>query len=73
MTRTYAYFGLQFEVTSRLNRRSGGTDLQIRAATHWRRRLGPVAKIVELAILSPREARKELATLKALIERGDSE
>lgn len=73
VTRTDAYFGLQFKVTSRLNRRAGGTDLQLRAATHWRRRLGPVAKIVELAILSPREARKELATLKALIEREDSE
>jgi uncharacterized protein YndB with AHSA1/START domain len=73
VTRTDAYFGLQFEVTSRLSGRSGGTDLQLRAATHWRRRLGPVAKIVELAILSPHEARKELDTLKALIEREASE
>ena len=73
VTRTDAYFGLQFEVTSRLSSRAGGTDLQIRAATHWRRPLGPVAKIVELAILSPREAHKELATLKALVEREHSE
>jgi hypothetical protein len=35
----------------------------------WRRGLGPIAKIVELAILSPREARKELASFKALVER----
>jgi uncharacterized protein YndB with AHSA1/START domain len=69
VTRTDAYFGLQFELTSRLSGRSGGTDLQLRAAVHWRRSLGPFTKIVELAILSPREARKELAALKALIER----
>jgi uncharacterized protein YndB with AHSA1/START domain len=69
VTRTDAYLGLQFELTSRLEERSGGTDLQLRAATHWRRRLGPVSKLVELAVLSPREARKELAMLKALIER----
>jgi hypothetical protein len=73
VTRTDAYFGLQFEVISRLSGRSGGTDLQICAATHWRHRLGPVAKIVELAVLSPREARKELVSLKALIERETSE
>ena len=69
VTRTDAYFGLQFEVTSRLSGRSGGTDLLLRAATHWRRSLGPVAKIEELAILSPREAGKELDTSKALVER----
>ena len=72
VTMTDAYFGLQFEVTSRLNGRAGGTDLTLRAATHWRRRFGPVATIVELAILSPREAHKELASLKALIEREAS-
>ncbi|MFC5176536.1 SRPBCC family protein [Nocardioides taihuensis] len=72
VTRTDAYFGLQFELTSRLEERSGGTELQLRAATHWRRRLGPVGKVVELAVLSPREARKELAMLKALIEREAS-
>ena len=73
VTRTDAYFGLQLEVTSRLEGRSGGTELQLRAVTHWRRRLGPATKIVELAILSPREARKELDKLKALIEREASE
>ena len=73
VARTDTHFGLQFEVTSRLSGRSGGTDLELRAATHWRRSLGPVAKVVELAILSPREARKELAALKALVEREASE
>jgi len=72
VTRTDAYFGLQFEVTSRLKRRSGGTELQLRAETRWRHRLGPVAKIVELAILSPREAQKELKNLKTLVEREAS-
>ena len=69
VTWTDAYFGLKFEVTSRLSGRSGGTDLQLRVATHWRRGFGPVGKIVELVILSPREARKELALLKTLVER----
>ena len=72
VTRTDAYFGLQVEVTSRLEGRSGGTELQLRAETHWRRRLGPFAKLVELAVLSPREARRELAQLKALVEREDT-
>ena len=72
VTRTDTHFGLSFEVASRLSGRvSGGTDLQVRAATQWRRRWGPVATIVERAILSPREARKELATLKALLEREE--
>jgi uncharacterized protein YndB with AHSA1/START domain len=73
VTRTDAYLGLQFEVTSRLTGRLGGTDLELRVTAHWRRRLGPVARIVELAVLNPREARKELAMLKALIEQEASE
>lgn len=72
VTRTDAYLGLQVEVTSRLRERSGGTDLQLDVVTHWRHRLGPVAKLVELAILSPGEARKELTNLKALVERQAS-
>jgi uncharacterized protein YndB with AHSA1/START domain len=68
VTWTDAYLGLQFEVASRLIERSGGTDLRLRATTHWRRGLGPVGRIVELAVLSPREARKELAMLKAFVE-----
>jgi uncharacterized protein YndB with AHSA1/START domain len=69
VTRTDAYLGLRIEVTSRLIGRSGGTDLRLSAATHWPRGFRPVAKIVEMVILSPGEARKELAGLKALVER----
>ena len=69
VTRTDAYLGLQFEVTSRLRGSSGGTDLHLRVQTHWRRGLGPVAKIAERVVLSPREAHKELANLKRLVER----
>jgi len=60
---------LRFEITSTLSGRSGGTDLRLRATTRWRRGFGPIAKIVEMVILSPAEARKELANLKALVER----
>lgn len=72
VTRTEAYFGLHLEVTSRLSARSGGTDLHLSAATHWPRGFGPVGRIVEMAVLSPGEARKELANLKALVERRAS-
>ena len=68
VTRTDAYLGLSVEVTARLIERPGGTDLRLSVATHWRRSLGPVSKLVEMAILSPREARKELANLKSLVE-----
>jgi uncharacterized protein YndB with AHSA1/START domain len=69
VTRTDAYLGLRLDVTSRLTGRTGGTDLQLRVVTRWRRGLGPVGKLVELAILSPREAQKELSNLKTLVER----
>ena len=69
MTRTDASLGVQLEVTSRLGGRSDGTDLELRVVTHWRRGLGLIAKVVELAILNSGEARKELAHLKTLVER----
>ena len=69
VTTTDAYLGLQVRVTSRLRARSGGTELSLRVVTSWRRRLGPLATLVELAVLNPREVRKELALLKALVER----
>lgn len=69
VTRTDAYLGLQLEVTSRIIERADGTDLRLAVVTHWRRRLGPVAELVEPAVLNPREMRKELALLKALVER----
>ena len=69
VTWTDAYFGLQFEVTSRLTERAGGTDLELTVETHWRSRRRLVEKVVERAILSPREAHKELTNLKTIIER----
>ena len=69
VTRTEASLGVQLEVTSRLGGRSDGTDLELRVVTHWRRGLGLIAKVVELAILNSGEARKELAHLKTLVER----
>lgn len=68
VTWTDAYFGLQLEVTARLGERSGGTDVHLLVATRWRRGFAPLAKIVESAILSPAQARKELDALKALVE-----
>jgi uncharacterized protein YndB with AHSA1/START domain len=68
MTSTEAYFGLRFDVTSFLKSQSGGTRLELHAETHWPRGLGLLGKLVEAAILSPREGEKELARLKRLIE-----
>lgn len=69
VTRTEAYFGLELEVTSRLSERAGGTDLELTVETHWRSRHRLVEGVVERAILSRREARKELTNLKTIIER----
>lgn len=68
VTTTDAYLGLSFEVASRMVERAGGTDLHLRVTTHWRRGLRLVVALVERVVLSPREARKELAALKALVE-----
>lgn len=70
LTRTAAYFGLKFDVDTSLGREADGTLLRIRAETHWPRGLGLLGKVVERAILSGTEARKELANLKALVEGG---
>jgi len=72
VTRTDAFALLELEVTSRLRERDGGTDLQLRVTTHWRRGFGLFARLVEPVILNPREARKELAHLKTLVEREAS-
>lgn len=68
VTTTEATLGLQLELTSRFSARSGGTDLLLHVVTHWRRGLGPVGRLVELALLNRREAYEELARLKALVE-----
>ena len=73
VTTTVAYFGLKFDVDSRLQPERNGTLLRLRAETHWPRGLGLVGKLVERAFLSGSEARKELANLKALIEREAGE
>ncbi len=67
--RTDAYFGLTLDVSSRLAERAGGTDLELTVETRWRSRHRLVQKVVERAILSGGEARKELTNLKTLIER----
>jgi len=63
-----AYFGLRFDVRSSLRPQSGGTLLELHVETHWPRGLGLLGRLVEAAILSPREGQKELGRLKALIE-----
>lgn len=68
VTSTDAYLGLRLEVTSRLEARGGGTQLDLHSVTHWPRGLGSVGRLVELAILNPREIRKELANLRRVVE-----
>jgi uncharacterized protein YndB with AHSA1/START domain len=68
LTHTDAYFGLRFDVASSLAPEGGGTRLGIRAHTLWPRGLGVVGRAIERVVLSGREAAKELARLKALIE-----
>jgi uncharacterized protein YndB with AHSA1/START domain len=69
VTRTEAYFGLELEVTSRLAEQAAGTDLELTVRTRWRSQHRLVQKVVERAILSRREARKELTNLKTIVER----
>ena len=69
VTRTEAYLGLRFDVVSQLRPDGDGTRLNLRVETHWPRGLGLFGRIVEFAILNPREASKELANLRALVER----
>jgi hypothetical protein len=68
-TRTDAYLGLVFDVDSRLTPEGDGTRLSLRVETYWPRGRGLVGKVIERAILSPREAAKELSNLKMLVER----
>lgn len=68
LTKTDAYLGLRFDVESRLVPSGDGTHLILRAETWWPRSLRLVGQVIELAILSSREATKELRNLKTLIE-----
>ena len=68
VTSTEAYLGLRFDVSSLLEAEADGTLLRLRAETRWPRGLGLVGGLVELAILNPREAERELKNLKTLVE-----
>jgi uncharacterized protein YndB with AHSA1/START domain len=70
VTRTQAYYGLNFDVVSELTPEGDGTRLVLRTDTEWPPRRKLLGKLVELAILNPREVRKELALLKNLVEQA---
>ena len=70
-SRTQAVLGLTFELLADLMAERGGTRLALEARTDWPRGLGLVGRAVEAALLSEREALKELANLKALVEGQD--
>ena len=69
VTTTDAFLGLRFHVDSRLDTDGDGTRLDLRMETRWPRGRRLLGKLVELVVLNPREARKELGYLKALVER----
>ncbi len=70
VTRTQASWGLQLDLTSVLTPDGAGTLLELHAVTGWPPRRALLGRLIEAAILRPAEARKELARLKALVERG---
>ncbi len=69
VTRTEAYFGLRFELTTRFVPRAGGTELQLRLDAHWPRGFGLLGKAVEFVIFNSREGSLELRNLKSLVEK----
>jgi len=69
VTTTQAYLGMQLRVTSRLTDRAGGTDLELKAETRWPRRRRLLGRLVDRVVLSPREAEKELNSLRTIVER----
>jgi len=68
MTTTQALLGLRFELDARLTPEQGGTRLALEARTRWPRGLRWFGRGVEAIVLSPSEAERELANLKAIIE-----
>jgi hypothetical protein len=44
--------------------------LELRARTEWPRGHALLGKLIEVVIVNPSEVRRELARLKALVERG---
>jgi len=69
VTGTEAYLGLRLRVSSTLSAVSGGTRLDLRVQTQWPPGLRLLGRLVERAILDPREAGTELRNFKALVER----
>jgi hypothetical protein len=67
-SRTEAYLGLSFDLTTNFLPEKGGTRLQLQAQTHWPKGLGLVGRLVEFAFLNGREANRELERLKVLLE-----
>ncbi len=72
VTRTDAYVGLRFDVASSLIPDGDGTRLDLHIETRWPRGLGLLGRLVELAVLNPREMHKELRNLKLLVEGGSA-
>ena len=62
------HLGLRFDVISWLEAEADDTRQSLRAETRWPRGLGLLGRLVERAILNPREAERELNNLKALVE-----
>lgn len=71
VSRTEALLGLTFTLAADLSAERGGTRLSLEAVTRWPRGLALFGRLVEAAVLSPREATKELANFKALVEREE--
>ena len=65
---TQALLGLRFDLEAQLRPEQGGTRLALEARTEWPRGLNLMGRIVEAFVLSPREAERELANLKAIVE-----
>lgn len=59
-SRTDAYLGLRFDLTTILIPEKGGTRLELEADTHWPRGMGLLARLVEAVVLSGHEAQREL-------------
>ena len=68
VTRTEAYLGMQLDLITDLTPEGEGTLLELRARTEWPRGRALLGKLIEVVILNPSEARRELARLKTLVE-----
>lgn len=71
VSNTQALLGLRFDLEAALTPEGGGTRLALEARTRWPRGLGWLGRGVEAFVLSPREAERELANLKAIVETAE--